>query len=59
MRNAACVRAPTNGLTATTPGMEAMGARPTPEAASVVWTVNLADDGPSGGFFWDGNPLPW
>lgn len=48
------------GLTATAPGMEAMGARPVPEgAASVVWAAILPDDGPSGGFFRDGAPLPW
>ena len=48
------------GLTATAPGMEAMGARPIPEgAASVVWAAVLPDDGPSGGFFRDGKPLPW
>jgi NAD(P)-dependent dehydrogenase (short-subunit alcohol dehydrogenase family) len=48
------------GLTATAPGMEAMGARPIPEgAASVVWAALLPDDGPSGGFFRDGKPLPW
>lgn len=48
------------GLTATAPGMEAMGARPIPEgAASVVWAATLPDDGPTGGFFRDGNPLPW
>ncbi len=28
-------------------------------AASVVWAVTLPDDGPSGGFFRDGRPLPW
>jgi hypothetical protein len=28
-------------------------------AASVVWGVTLPDDGPSGGFFRDGEPLPW
>ena len=28
-------------------------------AASVVWAVTLPDDGPSGGFFRDGQPLPW
>ena len=28
-------------------------------AASVVWAATLPDDGPSGGFFRDGNPLPW
>jgi NAD(P)-dependent dehydrogenase (short-subunit alcohol dehydrogenase family) len=48
------------GLTATAPGMEAMGARPVAEgAASVVWAATLPDDGPSGGFFRDGKPLSW
>lgn len=48
------------GLTATAPGMEAMGARPVAEgAASVTWAALLPDDGPSGGFFRDGKPLPW
>jgi NAD(P)-dependent dehydrogenase (short-subunit alcohol dehydrogenase family) len=48
------------GLTATAPGMEAMGARPVSEgAASVVWAATLPDDGPNGGFFRDGQPLPW
>jgi NAD(P)-dependent dehydrogenase (short-subunit alcohol dehydrogenase family) len=28
-------------------------------AASVVWAVELPDDGPTGGFFRDGRPLPW
>jgi NAD(P)-dependent dehydrogenase (short-subunit alcohol dehydrogenase family) len=36
------------------------GGRPIPDgAASVVWAVNLPDDGPTGGFFQDGKPLPW
>jgi NAD(P)-dependent dehydrogenase (short-subunit alcohol dehydrogenase family) len=48
------------GLTATAPGMEEMGARPIPDgAASVVWAATLPDDGPSGGFFRDGEPMPW
>ena len=48
------------GLTATAPGMEEMGARPVREgAASVVWAATLPDDDPSGGFFRDGEPLPW
>ncbi len=48
------------GLTATAPGMEAMGARPVNQgAASVVWAALLPDDGPNGGFFRDGKPLPW
>lgn len=28
-------------------------------AASVMWAVTLPDDGPTGGFFRDGEPLPW
>lgn len=28
-------------------------------AASVVWAALLPDDGPTGGFFRDGRPLPW
>ena len=48
------------GLTATAPGMEEMGARPVPEgAASVVWAATLGEDGPTGGFYRDGEPLPW
>lgn len=48
------------GLTATAPGMEAMGARPIAEgAASVIWAALLPDGGPSGGFFRDDQPLPW
>ena len=48
------------GLTATAPGMEEMGARPIPAgASSVAWAATLPDDGPSGGFFRDGEPMPW
>lgn len=48
------------GLTATAPGMEAMGARPVPDGArSVVAAALLPDDGPSGTFTRDGEPLPW
>ena len=48
------------GLTATAPGMEEMGARPIPDgASSVAWAATLPDDGPSGGFFRDGEPMPW
>ena len=28
-------------------------------AASVMWAAMLPDDGPTGGFFRDGKPLPW
>jgi NAD(P)-dependent dehydrogenase (short-subunit alcohol dehydrogenase family) len=48
------------GLTATFDGAEQMGARPVAEgAASIVWAATLDDDGPNGGFFRDGEPLPW
>jgi len=36
------------------------GGRPVVEgAASILWGVDLPDGGPSGGFFRDGQPLPW
>jgi NAD(P)-dependent dehydrogenase (short-subunit alcohol dehydrogenase family) len=36
------------------------GGRPVAKgAASVVWAVTLPDDGPTGGFFRDGLPVPW
>jgi NAD(P)-dependent dehydrogenase (short-subunit alcohol dehydrogenase family) len=36
------------------------GGRPIPEGAkSIVWAALLPDDGPTGGFFRDGQPLPW
>ena len=36
------------------------GGRPVPEGAvSVVWAALLPNDGPTGGFFRDGQPLPW
>jgi NAD(P)-dependent dehydrogenase (short-subunit alcohol dehydrogenase family) len=36
------------------------GGRPVAEgAASVLWAVELPDDGPTGGFYRDGHPLPW
>jgi NAD(P)-dependent dehydrogenase (short-subunit alcohol dehydrogenase family) len=36
------------------------GGRPVSEgAASVMWAVLLPDDGPTGGFYRDGQPLPW
>jgi NAD(P)-dependent dehydrogenase (short-subunit alcohol dehydrogenase family) len=28
-------------------------------AASVLWAATLPDDGPTGGFFRDGHPVPW
>ena len=48
------------GLTATFEGAEGMGARPVEDgAASVVWACTLPADGPTGGFFRDGEALPW
>ena len=36
------------------------GGRPVAEgAASVLWAVDLPDDGPTGGFYRDGQPVPW
>ncbi|MET7385636.1 SDR family NAD(P)-dependent oxidoreductase [Streptomyces sp. NPDC005529] len=46
------------GWVATDMGGE--GGRPVGEgAASVLWAATLPDDGPTGGFFRDGRPLPW
>jgi NAD(P)-dependent dehydrogenase (short-subunit alcohol dehydrogenase family) len=46
------------GWTATDMGDH--GGRPVAAgAASVVWAAMLDDDGPTGGFFRDGEPLPW
>jgi NAD(P)-dependent dehydrogenase (short-subunit alcohol dehydrogenase family) len=40
--------------------MGGAGGRPVAEgAAGVVWAATLPDDGPTGGFFRDGVPLPW
>ncbi len=35
------------------------GRRVADGAASVRWAVDLPDDGPTGGFFRDGRPMPW
>jgi NAD(P)-dependent dehydrogenase (short-subunit alcohol dehydrogenase family) len=36
------------------------GGRPVAEgAASVLWAVDLPDNGPTGGFYRDGRPVPW
>lgn len=46
------------GWTAT--DMGGSGGRPVAlGAASVLWAVDLPDEGPSGGFFRDGKPIPW
>ena len=48
------------GLTATAPGMEAMGARPVPDgAAGIVRLAMSGPDGPTGTLTRDGEPLPW
>jgi len=40
--------------------MGGSGGRPVADgAASVVWAATLTNDGPTGGFFRDGRPLPW
>jgi NAD(P)-dependent dehydrogenase (short-subunit alcohol dehydrogenase family) len=40
--------------------MGGAGGRPVREgAASVLWAVDLPDDGPTGGFFRDGRVVPW
>ncbi|MGK5441097.1 SDR family NAD(P)-dependent oxidoreductase [Micromonospora sp. URMC 105] len=40
--------------------MGGRGGRPVAEgAAGVLWAVDLPDDGPTGGFFRDGRPVPW
>lgn len=48
------------GFTATFPGGAQMGARPPAESVpGILWAASLPADGPSGGFFRDGQPLPW
>jgi NAD(P)-dependent dehydrogenase (short-subunit alcohol dehydrogenase family) len=40
--------------------MGGTGGRPVAKgAAGIVWAATLPDDGPTGGFFRDGKPLPW
>lgn len=48
------------GFVATFPGTEAWGARPVNDGAKgIVWAATLPSDGPSGGFFRDGQALAW
>ncbi len=48
------------GWVATYPGTAEIGARPVSEGAKgVVWAATLPDDGPSGGFFRDGERISW
>jgi NAD(P)-dependent dehydrogenase (short-subunit alcohol dehydrogenase family) len=40
--------------------MGGRGGRPIENGAKgIVWAATLLDDGPSGGFFFDGAPAPW
>lgn len=40
--------------------MGGSGGRPVRDgAAGIVWAATLPDDGPTGGFFRDGRPIPW
>jgi NAD(P)-dependent dehydrogenase (short-subunit alcohol dehydrogenase family) len=56
-RDGILVNAICPGWTATDMGG---GGRPVADgAAGVVWAAMLPDDGPTGGFFRDGVPLPW
>ena len=57
-RDGTLVNAVCPGWTATDMGEH--GGRPVSDgAASVMWAVRLPDDGPTGGFFRDGRPIPW
>jgi hypothetical protein len=48
------------GFTATFEGGEAMGARsPSESAKGIVWAATLPEDGPTAGFFRDGETLAW
>jgi NAD(P)-dependent dehydrogenase (short-subunit alcohol dehydrogenase family) len=40
--------------------MGGSGGRPVADgAASILWGIDLPDSGPTGGFYRDGQPLPW
>ena len=57
-RDRILVNATCPGWTAT--DMGGRGGRPVADgAASILWAAQLNDDGPTGGFFRDGRPLPW
>ncbi len=48
------------GFTATYPGTEQWGAKPvSEEAKGIVWAATLPQDGPTGAFFRDVQPLSW
>jgi len=57
-RDGVLVNAVCPGWTAT--DMGGRGGRPVGEgAASILWAVDLSDDGPTGTFTRDGRPVPW
>lgn len=48
------------GFVATSPGMEAWGARSVADSVDgIIWAATLPDNGPSGGFFEDKQALSW
>ena len=48
------------GFVATYPGTEQWGARPVSDGAKgIVWAATLPQDGPTGKFFRDGQPINW
>ncbi|GAB2583418.1 SDR family NAD(P)-dependent oxidoreductase [Spirosoma areae] len=48
------------GFVATAPGMDTMGARSVADSvAGIIWAATLPDDGPTGGFFEDKQPIDW
>jgi len=47
------------GWVATEMGGPAAPRTPEEGARSVVWAATLPEGGPTGGFFRDGEPLPW
>jgi NAD(P)-dependent dehydrogenase (short-subunit alcohol dehydrogenase family) len=58
LRDGVLVNAVCPGWVAT--DMGGAGGRPVEDgAASVMWAVLVADDGPTGGFFRDGRPVEW
>ena len=59
-RDGVKVNAVCPGFVATRPGLGEVGARPVWEgAAGIVWAATLPESGPTGGFFRDGQRLPW
>jgi NAD(P)-dependent dehydrogenase (short-subunit alcohol dehydrogenase family) len=60
LENGPGVRAAAAGQRARQARQRLQPGRPVADGArSVTWACLLADDGPTGGFFRDGRPLPW